>query len=560
MSDLGSDAGAKSLSLMAKVMEALLKLFHEIFEAWQKAPERRLQKYEVKQAKTNEEKQKAIKKLDGKTGYVNSKLLDKSGEALTVGGIYLKKEDIPRFNAICKREGLLFSTVSNQQLKKDGEEAFMMIKCRSSDLEKLRTAVDRFNDETRIMGIDDRIKEILSKGEENLTAQDHVNLQELTRQKEEMQRGYCDSLNQQMQETVIQNAFDESKLEPMSIGEALNRNTGRAIDKDQYSIIADANDPSKVIKCHGYEDKDPETGKPYTKTEYEVYHGDECLMKTHDGRFEGRPNDYWLQERDKLEAAADFSKTYYKFINEADYQRWAEHVNEQNRTELSEMEKPPESKDYGICRADAMAKLEENGAEIRDGVVYEKETGKPMSEYVKDPNLTQEQKTLAAESMTVGKQIQNYDTIESLQNHMDIANANLILAKPGTPEYETALADVESTKEQITKAYEQDAALVSERKEINAAQSVQQSEQERENEQENTTAEHGQEQQEHPDERRGERVNEENDPEQGSTEEWKGRIEDAKVTDGAKGMDVKDREVADPEKMKAPKSKPDRAD
>ena len=52
----------------------------------------------------------------------------------------------------------------------------------------------------------------------------------------------------------------------------------------------------------------------------------------------------------------------------------------------------------------------------------------------------------------------------------------------------------------------------------------------------------------------------EHDPDKMTMEEAKGVIEEEKAKDGAKGMDVKDREVADPTKIKAPKSKSDRAD
>lgn len=563
MSDLGSDAGSTSLSLMAKILEAILQLISKIYEAHQNAPERKLTQLKVKEAKTGSEKRDAIKKLDGKTGYVNHKLIQKSGEPLSTNLLTLTKEEMKQFSAICKREGVLFSAVTNAQLKKDGEKAIYAIECRQSDVEKLRAAVDRFNDEKRIAMIDERMKSIMDKGEENLTPQDYADLRSLTKQKEEIQRTYGERLNAQTQEQVIQNAFDDTKLKPMDISEALNRITGRSIDKDQYSIIADAHDPSKIIRCHGYEEQDPETGKPYIKTEYEVYHANQCVLKTHDGRFEGRPDDYWTQEKAKLEAAASFSGEYYKFHSEEEYKAWAEHVSEQNRGELSEMEKDPESKDYDKCRQDAHATLETNGAEIKDGVLYDKESGKPMDEYIKDPNLTPEQKAKAAESMVVAKQLANYDNIEGIRNHADYVNSQLILAKPGSPEYEQAMKDKEATTEQLTAAYAKDKELVEERKSLNAVQSKQQTEQERQNEQKQQTEQETpdgrtDQEQEHPDERRTERVDE-HDPEQMTMEEAKGEIEQEKAKDGAKGADVKDRQVQEQAQVKMPKSK-DRAE
>lgn len=558
MNDLGSDAGSTSLSLLTKVLEAILQLINKIYEMHMKAPEYKMAKYKLKQAKTEDEKKEAIKKIDGKTGYINHEMLKKTGEPLSATGIYLTREEIKEFNAIAKRQGLLFSTVSNAQLKADGEKAFFLIECRTKDLELLKSVSNRFNDEKRMEAIDKRMREILSKGEENLTAQDYVDLKSLAQQKEDIQRAYINTLNTQMQEAVLQNVYDDSKLKPMDIGEALNRLTGRQIDKDQYSIIADAHDPSKVIKCHGYEDKDPETGKPYIKTEYEVYHGDECVLKTHDGRFEGRPSNYWTQEKGKLEKAADFSGEYYKFYTQQEYQEWAAHVTEQNRVELSEMEKTPETKDYDKCRQDAWRNLEENGAQIKDGVVYDIQSGKPISEYVKEPNLTPEQKAQAAESILIGRQLSNYDNIEGLRNHLDYVNSQLILAKPGSPEYVAAEKEQESTKERLDSAYQRDTDLVEERKGINAVQSVQQTEQERQADRENEQTEinNGE---ERPEERREERVDEHN-PEQMTMEEAKGEIEQEKAKEGAKGADVKDRQVADPTQTKTPKAKTDRTD
>lgn len=563
MSDLGSDAGSTSLSLMGKILEAILQLIAKIYEAHQNAPERKLTQLKVKEAKSESEKRDAIKKLDGMTGYVNHKLLQKSGEPLSTNLLTLTKEEMKQFSAICKREGVLFSAVTNSQLKKDGEKAIFAIECRQSDVEKLRAAVDRFNDEKRITMIDERMKSIMEKGEENLTPQDYADLRSLAVQKEEIQKAYGERLNAQTQESVIQNVFDDTKLKPMDISEALNRITGRSIDKDQYSIIADAHDPSKIIRCHGYEAQDPETGNPYIKTEYEVYHGDECVLKTHDGRFEGRPDNYWTQEKDKLEAAANFSGEYYKFHSEEEYKAWAEHVAEQNRGELSEMEKDPESKDFNKCRQDAYDTLEVNGAEIKDNVLYDKESGKPMDEYIKDPNLTPEQKAKAAESMVVFKQLANYDNIEGIRNHADYVNSQLILAKPGSPEYEQAQKDKTDTTEQLNAAYAKDKELVEERKSLNAVQSKQQTEQERQTEQEQQTnkGEPGgrdSQEQEHPDNRRTERVDE-HDPKQMTMEEAKGEIEQNRAKDGAKGADVKDRQVKEQAQVKTPKPK-DRAD
>ncbi len=476
MSDLGSDAGSTSLDLTAKTLEALLRLFEKIFEAWQRAPERAEHKLKLKQAKTEEEKVKAIKRLDGKTGFIKHKMLSNTGQPLTVCGIHLTKEEIKQFNSICSREGILFSTISNLQLKKEGEKAFVGIECRTSDLEKLRAAVDRFNDEKRQEFIDNKIKSIMGKGE--LSEQDYADLRLLTGQKESMHKDYCNRLNAEIQDNVIQNAYDESKLKPMDISEALNRHTGRYIDKDQHSIIADAINPNKIIKCHGYDDKDPQTGENYIKTDYEVYNGNKCLLRTTDGRFAGKPINYWGNQKKEIEEAADFSGTYYKFYSENEYKLWYEYVNKQNIEELSEMDKPAENKDFSRCIDIGMEKLKENGVELKENILYDKESNQPLQVIISDKSLDRNKRSIVAESIIVGKQIENYKEIQELRNRLDLSKAEMIIAKPESKEYAEAKVKTENLENRLLKAYELDNNLVNERKDINAVQSMQQVEQE----------------------------------------------------------------------------------
>jgi len=484
MSDLGTEAAGSALNLAGKALEALLKILDKLYEAWLKSPERQEQKIKLRQAKREEGSYIAQSKLSGMTGYVNHKLLAKSGQELSVCGINLTKEEIKEFNTICKREGILFSAVSNSQLKKDGEKAFLGIECRTADLERLRGAVDRFNDEKRQMFLDKKIESITAK--ENLTDQDYADLKMLTNEKERIQKSYCTKFNSKMQDNVVSNSFDMSKLKQMDISEALNKITGRYIDKDQHSIIADAVDPNKIIKCHGYQDKDFKTGENYIKTDYEVYQGKECVLKTTDGRFEGRPDDYWTKQKQEIEKAADFSGTYYKFHNENEYNRWTEHVNRQNIEELSEMEKPIEVKNYTKCIDIGMEKLKENGAEIKDNILYDKESGKPLQMIIGDESIDKEKRTLAAESLVIGKQIENYKNIQELTKELDLAKAELIITKPDSKEYEAAKIKSDNIADKLNNAYTRDLSLIDERKNVNAVQSMQQTEQELVKEEEKT--------------------------------------------------------------------------
>lgn len=498
--DLGTDAGSTSMNIVAKALELLLKLLDKIYDAWRSAPERQAKLYEVKNAKTAGERKEAIKKIDSRTGKVNHDLLVKSGKPRTMCGIHMTKDEIKDFNSICRRQGIIFSAVSNVQMKKNNEKAFLGIECLTADLEKMKEAVEIFNAEKRQKAIDSRIEEILSKGRENLTEQDYANLRELSGQKEQMQRTYCDTVNRDMSDAVINNIYHDEKLKPMDIEEAINRITGRSLDKDQHTIVADAENPDKFIACHGHNDVDSE-GKIYIKTEYEVYQGKELKLKTDDGRFEGRPANYWETQRNRIANAVDFSGTFYKFINREDYEKWAAHVKEKNAEigapEIQSPENGSMSRNYVEIKKSLEEQLNRNGMEIKDSTLCNKESGVPlwyMDIYHKDmmDKITPEDKIRVAESIVIAKQIENCEEIYNLRNELTIAESELLIAPRGTAEYDVALKNKGDLEERLGNLMEKEKGLWNERKDINAAKAQQEVDNERE-----TDMEYGYEQEEH---------------------------------------------------------------
>lgn len=541
MNDLGSDAGSTSLSLMAKALEAILKLIEKIYDAWQRAPERKAKQYEVKEKQSKVEQKKALKKLDGKIGYVREKELQKAGVALTSFGVHMTKEDMRELNAICKREGLLYTGVVNRQLKEDGGKDFYVIKCKGEDLELMKRAIDRLNDEKRIRGIEDKIDDILSKGSENLTEEDFVMLSSLRKEKESIQSKSCDITNREMSDAVVEKAVYGKSLKAMSVEEALNRITGRSIDKDQNSIVVDASDPSKYVKCHGY--MDTYNGKPYIKTDYEVYKDGKQVFATNDGRFDGRTPGYWFEQRNKIVRAGEFSGTFFKFRSEAEYQKWAEYVRKENISELNTMEKPSEAKNYDEIKNALNEQLSNNGAELKDNVVVDRESGEPL---VLTENMTPEQRAIVAESVVIGKQIENYENIELLDKELTLANAQLLISTENTPEHAEAVQRQNTAQEKYNSAVTREESLIMERKNINAVQ-AEQATQERVSERQNEP--------EKQDNRRQERVDE-HDEKQMTMEEAKGAIEQEKANEGVKAADFKDRKVH--EQVKVPKDKAER--
>ncbi|MCD8324824.1 MAG: hypothetical protein LUC32_07765 [Clostridiales bacterium] len=561
MPDLGSDAAGAALNMGTQSMAALLRLLNKMIETAARTPERRRARAEAKIATTKLERQRALEKIDGKFGYVNHKLLQKSGEPLISLGTHLRKEDIKGFNEVCKREGVLFTAVSNSHLKKYGEESYMVLECKERDVEKVLSAANRFNDEKRISYCDQRMQEIIGKGKNQMTKEDFAELRDLVEEKQSLQREYCGELNRKTRNRVIDSVASGRELKSMDIKEALDRNTGRMLDKDMYTVIADAQDPSKVIRCHGT--NDVYNGKPYVKTEYEVWHGSEMKLRTDDGRKEGWSSSDWLKTRDSIGAAAEFSGTFYKFGNEKEYKKWREHATEQNLSELHEMELPDSQKDYDAICSKLTKQLEDNGAEIKDGVVCDAKTGKPMQVLQNTSDLTPEKQALAAESVVIGKQLENYKSIQSLTKELAIAKTNVVIAEEGTQAHAEALTKQSEIEGKLSEASKSETELIAERKNINAVQAQDQTAREIDAMEADRwddegymryleecglqETEYGMDEEEtmdgeYPDTRRDERVDE-TDPRQMSMEEAKGQIEEARAKDGARGADIKDRQV-----------------
>lgn len=466
MGDLGSDAAGSALSLSAKAMEALLRLMEQIFKSVREAPERKLARIKLKTAKTELEKQEILANLNGKAGLVNYEMLKKSGVDLQPLSAYMTKQELKEFAAICKREGILISGMSdNTEKNADGVKTYHLV-CKKSDVAAISRIVNRLNDEKRIAGIDARVAELEAKGE-GMTEQDKVDIAQLKEEKATIQQKYCDELNSEMSNSVIEKAVTGGTQQKLTLDEALNRLTGRQIDKDVVSIVADANDPSKYIKCHGYQAvyKD----KPYIKTDYEVYHGTEVVLKTHDGRFDGRPEGYWNDQKAAIQEAGQFSGTFFKFHSVVEYQKWAENVRSQNSQELNSMEQHG-VKNYPDIIKELEEQLDNNGAKMQDGVVVDKQTGEPL---VLSDNMTEGQRAVVAEAAVIGKQIDNYEEMQRLETELSIAKANILVTEDGTPERSDAETEMALLQSQFDSASDAEQQLLTERKEINAVQAEQ---------------------------------------------------------------------------------------
>lgn len=563
--DLGQDTGTATLNATAKVVELFLALLNKLYEQ-SLDPEVRQKRAEFKEFKAEQGRKNLSRKLDISAGEVNLKTLQKSGVALEPINLHgLSKENVERFAEICKREGVIFSGTYAE--REDGKLDYHLI-VRSKDLERVRAVTERLNEEMRVEAIDKRISEIWQKPE--MTEQDLANIRELQRQRAEIQRTACTELNRQQAEIIMGNAVYSHDNKPISIDEALNRNTGRQLDKDVYTIVADSQDPTKYIRCHGYTDTYKD--KEYIKTEYEVFKDGQKVFATHDGRFDGRPEGYWEAQKAQMQEAGEFSGTVFKFYTEAEYQRWAEHAARENAEELSNLVPGTvrTAADYDRAIETLNKQLSDHGVEIdKDGVLMRVETSYPQNfdengeiqpvekreplqeAYSRD--LTPQQKTEVAECFIIKDQIDTFNQMKAAEAELTQARAYAMVMDNATPpEQRKIIEDRVSAAEATMKGLQEtEAELYTARKNINAVQADQTVTMERENgqfkepeqtqerpgqeaatpeqtqEQETQERTHGEDGQ-HPESMgREEIVIEDNDRQQ-TMEEWQAAIQDEK--------------------------------
>lgn len=498
MSDLGGDVGNASISLMTKLLGAFVKLLEQLYKTWENNPQRQLTKYKLKDAKTEQARNNLIDKMDGKVGYVKYQKLKKTGLPLTPCEIDMTKEEMKQFAELAKRENLLFTGMKRQGVfGEDGKQLYALV-CKTSDLERMKKVVDRMNDEKQIEIIDNRIAEIKGKGE--LTPQDEFDIEHLIKQKEAIQDKYVSQLNDLTARGVTEKAVNGITLEEVSLDSALNLNTGRSIDKDRHTIVADAKDPDKYIKCHGYEDT--YNGKSYIKTDYEVYNGTQQVFATNDGRFDGRPKGFWEQQKSAMIKEGGLGDTFFKFSTMESYVAWAKEAKAQNLEELKDFGNYSEDRNYDVLIGTLKQKLEQNGAEYQSGVISDRETGKQTilkgvvndketgKSLSLDVTMGAEERANIAESVVIGKQIDNYMMLKDVQAEITLAKVDVLSTEDGTPEKAIAEEKLQGLNERLEYFKEEEISLVEERKAINAVQAEQISnEQERNADLENSVEE-----------------------------------------------------------------------
>ena len=496
MSDFGTDVGNSGVSLMGKLIEALLKLIGKIFELWK---ERTGADYKLKKAQFGEMKDKVsrrkyVEKVEGKTGYVKHKDLVKAGVPITVCGISLDEKGFKDLAARCKREGIVISGVEDVRERDLNGKKNVIVECKQSDLVRLKSLIDLMNDEKRISKTQDEISKIKDantdllneftelKSKEEPTQEDIDRMVEIGNEIEEnnsvigelenqisdVRYGHSKTLNEEQAYGVVEKAVNGETLRGVDFNEAVDRWTGGAIDKDTTCYVVDAKDPNNYIVCTARNDTFRK--EDYIKTTYEVYNGSKQVYATNDARFEGRPKDYWTREKAAMRDAGGIGDMVIKFYSVKELEAYRESYKEQNAMEVDNLDVGKEGRDYDGIIKNLEAKIDEGGGTYKDGVVTSKETGKPFTLTEGMDNNT---RATVAEVVIAGKQIDNYKEIKQLESDVAIARTNILTTDEGTPEHKVAQAEFEAVEGKYKAALATEVSLVDERKGVNAVQAEQ---------------------------------------------------------------------------------------
>lgn len=534
MSDFGTDVGNSGLSMMSKLMDALLKLIAKIYDTVKErtSVEYKLKKAQYSEMKAKSQQQKFVEKIEGKTGYINHKYLEKAGVPLTAVGITLDDNGFKELAERCKREGIVITGIEDIRERELNGNKSIIVECKKSDLTRLAKLIDLMNDEKKIHKVQEEIEKTQVKNQElkkelielkdskevtpdkitrmeeieNEIEENSLVIEELDNQIKDIRVGHSEELNKEQAQGIIDKAIKGAGQE-VSFDKALDRWTGGSIDKDTTCYVVDAKSPNQYIACTAQNDIFRDQN--YIKTTYEVYNGDKKVYVTHDGRFVGRPKDYWNQEKKKMKDIGKIGDLVLKFHTLKELETYQENYKKQNLTELGPLDVGKENRDYAQIIKTLEGKLQnESPITISD-------------------DMDMREKVNVAERLVIEKQIENYKQLSQLESEVIIAKANVISANEGTKEYAMALDTFHEIESRYNVSLNTEKELIEERKSINAVQAEQgvklQQVEERDN-------------------RREERVNELKEKKH-SMIEYKESIAGRKVDEGAKGNDVKDRNI-----------------
>ena len=412
MSDFGTENSNATLTLTTKMIEMLGKLVKYIHESYRDRAKEELTKEQLSELVEARTQREALNKLNGVYGMVKFDEMQKTGKEMDMLGVSLSFNEINKFAEYSKREGVVFSAMEDS--RKGDEKQEYLVHIYKNDFDRAKGIFGKIALENKIIAIDKQINALKDKGD-NLSEQDKVDLDFLVKSREDMRRGVTYEHNN------IKNmsAFEDAVLGAESLGRKSNfdhsfdRYTGGVLNENTEKYVCERTNPNNYIHCESY--RDTYKNEEYIRTNYEVFKNGESAFSCDDGRFDGRSSSHWYYMKQEMKDIGGFSDDLLIFDSKTDMERYQRLFIEQQK-ELRGMFDDG-NKDFGNIQAQLLSQLDINNAKINNaGEVVDKDTGILLS---LDDDLSLAQLAVTAESITIVKQLANYDVMASLE--MDIA-------------------------------------------------------------------------------------------------------------------------------------------
>ncbi len=480
MADLGTDMGNAGLQVTGRVVEAILNLLARIYEdarndfIRRNSVEGRLQREQL--AKIRQDMQKArmldrYGELSGMVCYDGLMRAKAAGLDITPLNVQCSKEQLKELASICKRNDVLISAVEDVRSRELGGEKTYTLVCRSGDVDKLSEIVDTMVDGKRIEALRAEQKALLDLGED-MSDVDKLVVQNIDKEIQFIRDKDLNKLNSlQMHGQIAKAVGAEQEVQPMPFNEAINRLTGRRIDKDVTAYIVDATNPNNymVAQAHDAEYR----GENYIKTDYTVYKDGEEVFKCDDGRFDGRDKYHWQNLREEMHEKGGFGDTVIKFYDKSEFDQYRDAFERQNASEIMPLLEATSNEDFqAACRIiESQLKECDCHLDAENKKIIDNRTGyvvTPESMFYDD--VSKEECARLAEAMVCVRQLEKYAELDSLRSAIEIAYSDVLITEAGTLDHAQATANYENIKTEYDEVLAEVTEFIENRKGINSVQ------------------------------------------------------------------------------------------
>lgn len=517
--DLGSDAGSASVNLMAKASEALLEaiksLIKGLYTIYRDAPQHKQDVIKLREAKTNDEKIKILKKMQGVDGFVRAKKLEKYCDAIKAKVIprnmeFDSLEQRNTFFAVAKEQHLLFSMTED---KSNPLKTTILVADKDMDL--LKRCKELTDDTFKIKAIDEKIESIMGgRILDKLTEPEKFKIDLLNAEKASINAKWTNSFNQDayknILDSVLLNSHGEKKYEADKINfdyktftndtfdknnafaSALDSDVFKTLSKDRFSVVASTVDPNKYIICHSENNPDKNASKKII-TSYEVFNGEKDENGKNVSKIYSDANltvKEWIGMREEMQAFGGFGREdLMRFESVKDFENWRKFAEEQNANEEVRVYADSELKDALEKRTE---ELKTKGFEIReDGEVYSIADNKKSKDLVVEldneiknqsglfkrgneveKNNLMKERAKMAEGVLIGLEISTYEQLSKVNNDLATVKTNLAIAEINKDAEK--IVSIQNDIEELNNKHEiltsDKEKIVEQRKEINSVQ------------------------------------------------------------------------------------------